>query len=50
MELLKKGAGLLGNEKVFGQGGLFGKGIDWLKDSFDFSDLGFDIGFGDWWN
>lgn len=52
MELLKKGAGILGNEKIFGQGGMFGKGIDWLKDSFGGGglDLGFDLGFGDWWN
>lgn len=45
LELLKKGVGILGNEKIFGQGGLFGKGIDLMKGAFDF-DIGDAMQFG----
>jgi hypothetical protein len=49
-ELLKGIGGVLTNKDIWGRsGGLFGIGVDWLKDSRG-GGLGFDVGFGEGWN
>jgi hypothetical protein len=50
MQLIKGLGGVLSNKDIWGkEGGLFGIGVDWLKDTFD-DGQGFAVGFGDWWN